>query len=218
MELFKYLDSVSRLIAWLSIKRVALATLFAFSALVLYTSYEDRVIIINTFSNKIVEDEAPFIVSPPMQTKIQTLVLRDPRIVSIVVWDANLRLNQRTVVYNFADDPVVADAWAKIFQEHGTSQTIFNTDDKNNLQMISLVNGDFKCFPYADTFNARFVPSGSTKINAECRISLPPYYGEFGGYLSLGLTKLPTGYELEEFTSIGKTLANEIFFKDVIKR
>lgn len=222
--IIKQLGNITKIITWLNLKRVMLLTVAALVGLTLLTMYEQRDKITDAVETRDVEINGRpvktnvIVVSPEMQTKIKKLVDDSPLITAISVLNTDLRLNQRTVIYQYADTPVISEAWERFYREHGYIQQIFTTSDKNNTQMVSVINGEFSCVKYEDTLNAALLPENKIAEPVICRISLPPYYGEFSGYLVIALAKVPTPIEQNEVMIQAKSLSNEIFLKNVVKR
>lgn len=221
MDFFlKHLGHVSNIISWLSIKRVLLLSLAAFSLLVLYTGYEQRARVAALFvtESQVLPIQTTFTVSSEMQDRIRLLVTKHPLIKSINVLTADIHLNRRTIVYRFSEDPAANEAFDKLIAERGPTQPIFTADEGNNSQMVAVINGEFVCQAYKDTINAKLAPTLAASTPVLCRISLPPYYGDFSGYVAVSLVKAPTPEEEQELEQTIKLLATDMFFRDVVKR
>jgi hypothetical protein len=217
--ILKNLAHLTKLIGWLNLKKVLLLSSAALVMLTLYTAYEQRVRVAQLFAEEEgIELVYTFAVSAQMQDQIKYLVAKNSLIKSISVLTANIHLNRRTIVYRFSEDMVANETFNKMTAERGMSQPIFNEDDANNKQMVSLINGEFACTPFKDSINMKLVPSLAAASPMICRVSLPPYYGDFAGYLSIVLVKVPTPSEEKELEQIVKQLASELFFKDVQRR
>lgn len=213
--LTKHLATAAKIIAWLNLKKVFLLGTIAFGAIALYTAYEQRARIISVVTH---QEKAKFAVSTEMQDRIKVLVMNSALIMTVTVLSADLKVNERDIVYRFSDSAVLNELWEKQFREHGSAQPIFTKDSENNSQMVSVVNGEFSCHPFSKTVNQQLVPDAGKLTAMICRISLPPYYGEFSGYLTFSLARVPSDLELYTIQLEAKKMANEIFFKNIVSR
>ena len=105
-----------------------------------------------------------------------------------------------------------AGAW-----HDGSTQAIFTSSEHGNEQMVAVINGEFGCFKYEDTINYIVAPALASKMPYVCRVSLPPYYGEFSGYLAFGLKAKPDEGKANEVRIEAVRLATEIYFKAIAK-
>lgn len=218
MELIlKHLASASKIIAWLSLKKVLLLSTITFGALALFTAYEQREQLVEAAGGA-VTPTTHFKVSTEMQDRIRVMVNNSSLITTITVLEANLKINERDIVFRYGDDPSVNDNWEREYSKNGTIQPIFTRDSGNNAQMVALVNGEFNCYKFSDTVNKDIVPQNERRTPVVCRISLPPYYGEFAGYLGFALSRTPSPAEQDELQLEARRLANEIFFKNIVNR
>ena len=211
MNINKYLAYATKIITWLNLRKVLLLALMAFAALALYTTYEQRA---RLFGPAPLTRPPAFALSPDLQDNIKLLVSKNPIIASILVLSADLGLNQRVIIFRFSDDPVLNEIYDKRRFEHGDTKPIFNQDAVNNSEMVSVINGEFTCNPTSPT-NV-IMPGVERRVPVVCRISLPPYYGQFSGYLSVVLTRVPSLAEKLEIELETKRLANDIFFKSLV--
>lgn len=224
MDVIKQLGNLTKIITWLNLRRVGLLALAALIGLVMLTLYEQRARVVEAVQNRNVEVQSRPVktnvltVPIDMQTKIKKIVDDSQIITAVSVLNVDLKLNQRSVIFEYSDSAVITGGWERFYHEHGFTQPIFTTSDKNNSQMVAVINGEFTCVRYDDSVNAALVPETHGVEPMICRISLPPYYGEFSGYLVIGLSKTPTPAERDEIMIAAKALSNEIFLKNVVNR
>ena len=223
MDYKKALPLLGKFVEWATPKRVLLLALMAWAVITGITVFEQRGVIVNTItadrqSTAAAPEEFRAVLTPEIKDKISQLVTRAPNINMIGVLTTNLRVNQRDMIYFYSDDPFVTAAWNSFLAARGSTQPVFNTDEKNNLQMVSVINGEFACHKFEDTVNAALIPKLGQKMQYVCRVSLPPYYGEFSGYIMLGLTAPPTDAEKAELRMDAVRLATDIYFKAITKK
>jgi hypothetical protein len=218
--ILKNLAHITNFITWLTFRKVLLLALAVFVGLTLYTVYEQRARVVALFvvETEVLPVQTTFVVSSEMQDRIRALVTKNPLIKSVNVLVADIHLNRRTVVFRFSEDEAANAAFEKMVAEKGSTQPIFTSDAANNAQMVAVINGEFVCQAYKDTINAQLLPSLAATTPTICRISLPPYYGDFSGYLAISLTRVPAEFERLELQQTIKLLATDLFFKDVVRR
>jgi hypothetical protein len=216
MNYKKLLPVLDRYLTWATPTHAFMLALAAVVCIVSLTFFEHRTSVTDlVFKNKDnTTAELNIILTPEIKQKIQDLTNSSPEINLIAVVSANIRINQRETVYYFTDDQVV-DRKIKAFNvDHGLPQPIFSADEPTNAQMVSVINGEFGCYKYEDTPHV-LAPSLKDKVFAVCRTSLPPYYGEFSGYITIGLMKWPDDALQNEIRIQAVRLATEIYFKSI---
>lgn len=218
MDYKKVLPLVDKIISWATPKRVLQLAAFAVVCVASLTLFEERSSFIEqVFSDKAAPStELKLIVSPDMKQKLKEIVDRSPEIVMIQVVSANVRINQRDLIFYVTDDPVIESSMKHYVQTRTSGKPIFNQDDKNNAQMVSAMNGEFGCFRYEDG-SASMMPKMPNKTQTVCRVSLPPFYGEFSGYVSFTLTRPPNEALQNEIRLVATRMATEIYFKSIGK-
>lgn len=223
MDYKKALPLLDRFIKWATPKRVLLLAFAAISLIIGITVFEQRSTLANILTAGHQEQAAApqefrAVLTPEIKDKIQTIVTRSPIINMIGVMTVNLRVNQRDMFYFYSNEPAIELEWRKYLSSRGTIQPVFTSDEKNNTQMVAVINGEFACYKFEDTNNARMLPGMAHKMPYVCRVSLPPYYGEFSGYLMLGLASAPSETEQGELRIEAVRLATDIYFKTITKR
>jgi hypothetical protein len=210
----KIIASAGKFVEWASIKKVLMLTMFCFLALILFTGYEERARIGAALSN------APttvamkrFTVTDDLAVRIRALV-GSPIVSMVVVYAADLQLNERIAMYRFSDNPLITEMWDKHILEFGASHAVFTKDDVSNTLMVAVVNGEFACYKYGETINRLLVPKAP--VPAVCYVSLPPYYGSFAGFMEVSLTRMPSHLEQQAIEIEMKRLSNDIFFKNIV--
>lgn len=203
----------------ISLKNVILWTVTALLAVVFYTIYEQRAQIINYIVNG-PEDFAPqvtsFAVSDQSRNRIKQLVNDSDLIIAITVLNADIRNNRRIPIYWFADDPQVQKQLDTSFSGRYGGIPLFTSDEKNNETIVGVINGEFACAPYDSSGSTTVFPNLASRFPWVCRTSLPPYYGQFSGYIMISLNRQPSASELDYIKAESLNLSTEIYFRDVL--
>lgn len=219
MELKKVVPFIlDKGIVWVSPKRILMLAFMAIVTIFSITLFEERSVVNGLFTQ---EQSAPrdlnVVLSERVRKRIDDTVIRSPLIVGARVVSANLKVNQRAQVYYYTDDPVVQSQWDQYIRERGNTQAIFSSDQVNNLQMVAVINGEFACSEFKDSLIGKVMPSLEGHIKYSCRVGIPPYYGDFSGYLVFWLKDAPDEGMTNEVRIEAVRLANDIY-KELLAR
>jgi hypothetical protein len=209
--LLKLIAAAGRFVEWASLKKVAMLATICLFSLIGFTMFEERVQIFSAQPEPVALRR--FVVTDDLATRIRALV-NSSAVSMVVVYAADLQLNERVAMYRFSDNPMLTALWDKYVLEFGASHPVFTKDDTSNVLMVTIVNGEFSCHKYSETINRLLVQSAP--VTHVCYISLPPYYGSFAGFLEVSLTRAPTNAEEQSLSLEMKRLSNDIFFKNIV--
>ena len=204
---------ISKFVSWISISRVVLVSAFALSLIVSVTLFEQRAFFVD-FSDDQYSPEPKIRslkISDAIYKSMKELVDRSDLIVFSGVVSANLAINQRELVYFYSDSILANVIYEDIVSEYGKVALMFTDNDDENKQMVQLINNKFSCSPYADTANMKLAPKVNSIAPIICRISLPPHYGSFLGYISFGLSRLPNEAEIIQLRAESIKIASRIY-------
>jgi hypothetical protein len=208
----------AKVIRIISLKNVAIWTLTALVLLVGYTIFENRATLVSYVVNGRTID-APtitgFAVSSASQARIKQLVDTDDLINSIVILNADIRNNRRVPIFWYSDDASIQKTLDTFYTGRYGGIPLFTSEEKNNENVVGVINGEFACSAYVDG-NTVVFPGLATRMPYVCRASLPPYYGQFSGFVSITLNRIPTPDELIALKAEALSISTEIYFRDVI--
>lgn len=219
MDKDKILAVIDELIDTLTLKRVGLITLLIAIGLALFFVFENR----NTLFTKVFEhvNETEHIVSSWGLSEIskESLVnfAKSAPVAYINVIEVDLKKNRRVLRYRY----VVNETLRKNFEEKSTNilpQAVFDHDAKNTQQMVAVLSNEFNCAKTTDTIYRRLFPDLINGIPTICRLAIPPFTGQFAGYLTIGLSREVSKNELDSIRLEVSRLAVEIYTRDVLKR
>ena len=215
----RVLSLAGKVLRVISLKNVALWTLTAILAVVFYTAYEQRTTIINFIVNG-PEADTPnvtsFSVSDTSRNRIKQLVNDNDVIIAITVLNADIRNNRRIPIFWFSDDAQVAKTLDSSYGGRYGGIPLFTSDEKNNETVVGVINGEFACSPYDESGSTIVYPNLASRFPYVCRTSLPPYYGQFSGYVSIALNRTPSPSELDAIKAETLNISTEIYFRDVL--
>src|SRR4051812_26932224 len=108
MDLKKALPILDKFVAWVSLKKILLLSFAALAYIVTLTFFEHRAVMTEIFKS---QDMAPIEIKLEIidETKkhIEEVVQRSGDVTMISVVSANLRVNQREIVFMYSDNPVL---------------------------------------------------------------------------------------------------------------
>jgi hypothetical protein len=146
-----------------------------------------------------------------------TTLMKQDLVGGVLVTEVNLKKNRRTTKFWALKDPTFSDSTAKIISTL-LPQALFDQDRRNNEQMISVLNNQFLCSHTEDTTFARVLPDMPKKLPFVCRLAVPPYVGEFAGFITIALTRQATQSELEALKIELTRISIELYLRDVSQR
>lgn len=212
---FSLLAKVIRII---SLKNVAIWTFAALVVLIGYTFFENRAAIVSYIVNGRQAD-APatgsFVVSTSSQARVKQVVDVDDLVNSMVVMNADIRNNRRVPLFWYSDDTSIQKTLDSSFASRYGGIPLFTAEEKNNENIVGVINGEFACSPY-EAGNQSLYPGMAARMPVVCRASLPPYYGQFSGFVAISLNRQPTPDELVALKAETLSISTEIYFRDVI--
>lgn len=203
--------------ATITLERLALMTLLSVSLVAVFTAFEFRTTIFaRFFKETAAPTEVSWVISDESKAQLVRLTTHNP-IGAVTVVDVDLHKNRRTIKYMYGTDASTVQ-YATDTQMLGRSSALFDFDQKNTIQMVAMLNNEFKCYLTSDTTSAKVMP-GREKIYPHlCRLAVPPYFGEFAGYITILLTRKPTNLELDSIKIEVNRVAIEMYLRDIASK
>jgi hypothetical protein len=215
-EVFQVLQDISDK---LTIRRILTVLVVGLMLTALTMMYDNRATLFQTLYMKVTDDPEPkagWAISDETQHQLNTFVTTVELVNFVTVVEVDLRRNTRWSRFVFFDDPEGPVIKKKLLDV--LPQSMFDYDQKNTVQMTSVLQNEFTCVRFQDTNYQRFVPTLAKKVPIICRIAIPPFYNKFAGYIDVGLNQAPTKYELDSLRIEATRLAVEIYLRDVVKK
>lgn len=216
----KVLGFIEEFLDTLTFTRVGLIALLTVITLSLFALYENRSNIIAVIVEpipKITSSEIPvWELSEKSKQSLQKFAI-ETDVAFISIADVDLQKNRKKSKYNFIDDPSIKLEPA-ISQALALPQAMFDYDPKNTDQMVAVLTNEFRCDAYRDTVYFRYAPELAEKLPLVCRMAVPPFVGQFVGFVSVILNRNMTRLELDTIRLEISRIAVEIYLRDVIKK
>lgn len=213
------IEALDQLIDTLTFKRLALITGLIITGISMFVFFENRGVIFTKVLKNTVEAEliVPQWELSDISKDALIYLVNNTKIVALSIIDVDLKKNRRAVKYRYIKDEILKKEVQ--LKTGGTvlPLALFDSDAKNTQQMIAILNNEFKCSNTEDTIYKRIYPS-SFNAGTICRIAIPPFVGQFAGYMSVGLQKDITSAEIDSIRLEVSRLAVEIYHRDVIKK
>lgn len=205
------------LIDSLTFTRVALLALLASIVISLLSVYENRTAIFSEFFKKARPDVVlRWDLSNESKAQLKNLTAND-LIGAISFVDVDLKKNRRLTKFFFLDDPADMAVAEKVITNE-LPQALFDYDKVNTAQMVAMLNNEFLCVPTATTTNVKLFPTLISKYPVQCRLAVPPFFGEFAGYVAVFLRRQPEPNEVDGIRIELNRLAIEIYLRDIAKK
>jgi hypothetical protein len=219
MDYKKALPLIDKFLGWVSIKRVVMLALIIVVCITTQTIFENRAQLSEGIADRGKEHnvfDAPIKLSKNSEEAIKNLVNNHSEILLATVMSVNMRALQRTPVFFYSGDAQVTKMIDGQLSQRTGTLPIFTHDEKADGEIVGLMNGDFSCVKYSDTVNASIFPSLVGKVKLLCRVGLPPYKGNFSGYISLLVMDLSGPYKEDEIRLELTKVATDIYLSDVV--
>lgn len=210
------LPHIKRILEWISLKRVIMLGLGAIVWIFSLTLFENRALVFDAFSHRetLTREYTNLKVNDPVKKRIRETSDNHPEVNFIMVVGASIALNQREMVYWYTNTPQVELEIQDFVKTQGRIGVLLGRDDESNVAIIRAINGEFVCHNNPKSIMVPNLNAFTTKV---CRVSIPPYYGQFSGYLSFGISKDITPEQLAVLRREAVEITNEMYF-DNLKR
>jgi hypothetical protein len=200
----------------LTFRRVALLCLLSSILIVVYTVFENRAAVFATiYRNSNTSTAIEWTLSNESKAELTNLT-KTGLVGAVLLSDVDLKKNRKTIKYTYIVDKSLATAAAPILSTL-LPQALFDYDSKNTDQMVAMLNNEFICSQTKDTSYVRFLPDLPRKLPVICRIAVPPFFGEFAGFISIGLNRQPTPSEFDALKIEMNRTAIELYLRDISK-
>lgn len=211
----EFLSFLSDLMDSLTWKKASLIFLLGASIVALAVIFENRTTLFNRFLQPVPLENisTPWEVSEETKNRMVSLV-STPLIGAIVLTEVDLKKNRRITKFWHVEDPQIKSDVTRI-SAHMLPQAFFDTDVKNNDQMLAVLNNQFLCSKTEDTIFIRFLPDIEKKYPSVCRIAVPPFSGQFAGMITLFLTKSPSQTDIDSLKIETTQLSIETYLRDI---
>lgn len=210
---------LSDMIDALTWRNVGLLALLGAALIVLLISFENRTILFNRlFESKPIEAiVAPWELSDVSKQELLKLSNSQSIIGGFLVTEVDLKKNRRITKFWYVEDPSFKDTAAKVVANL-LPQAFFDTDAKNNDQMLSVLNNQFSCVQTSETIYMRFFPDMPKTYPYLCRLAVPPFSGEFAGLITLFLVRQPTASDVEALKIELTRISIDLYLRDIERR
>lgn len=132
------------------------------------------------------------------------------------VTEVDLKQNLRIVQFVHLENSTMSDLdKQRFFNDILKPHSVFDYDAKNTAQMVAVLANEFRCDNFTDTMYFKIAPNSAADISTVCHIAIPPFVGQFVGYLSVGVERKMSKIELDTVRLELSRIAVEIYLQDV---
>lgn len=211
-DAIKFISEIIDALTW---KRVWLLCLLTSTCIVMYVLFENRTTIFNKmFDNQPIETlEVPWKISDTSRSELQAVV-NQQLIGGTIITDVNLKKNRKILKYWFFENDGINQEIARVTSEI-LPQPFFDNSKRNNDQMLDVLGNKFVCVPTTDIAFSKFVTILASEYPYVCQLAVPPYVGEFAGYISVYLVRQPTVLEQETIKIEVNRISIELYLRDI---
>lgn len=210
------LPHLKKILVWITLKRIIMLGLGSIVWIFSLTLFENRVLLFDAINDvtKIPHETTNLKLSDAIIKKMKTTVDIHPEVSFVMVVGASIARNQRELIYSYTNSPQIELEIQDFLRSNGPVSVLLSRNEESNVAIIRAINGEFACF---DSASSIMVSSLNHIVKKICRISVPPYYGQFSGYLAFGITNDITPEQLAVLRHDVVEITSEIYF-DNLKR
>ncbi len=214
-ELVAFLNDMVDALTW---KRFALLTLLGLVTIGLLMVFENRTSLFNRVIDPTPVEELaiPWEVSQQSKDEL-TALTKLPIIDGVLLTEVNLKKNRRITKFWHVNNPDFRLEATRIMSTL-LPQAFFDTDRKNNEQMLAVLSNQFVCTPSKDTVFIRFFPAIDKTYPYICRLAVPPFTGEFAGLVTVLLKRSPAQSEIDSLKIEITRVSVEMYLRDIQHR
>jgi hypothetical protein len=134
------------------------------------------------------------------------------------VTSVDLKKNRRKPELFLLKDPARQQLVTIRSQNILLSQPMFDYNHNSTKIMVRVIANEFVCISYEEAYYSQFFPEFKEDMPIVCHIAIPPYTGQFFGYISISLKRQLSYNELEAIRIEMARLAVDVFLRDIIKK
>jgi hypothetical protein len=214
-EVIAFLNDMIDALTW---KRAGLILLFGAFTVLLLMLFENRTTIFNRLVDHTPVEELSSTWEISEQSKKELInTTRIPLVGAVLLSEADLKKNRRITKFWHVSDPTLRQQVVQVMASV-LPQAFFDTDHKNNEQMLAVLNNQFVCTPSTETLFIRFFPDITKTYPVVCRLAVPPFSGHFAGIITIFLTKTPTPTEVDSLKIEITRVSVELYLRDIQNR
>ena len=218
MDKEKILSFIEDMIDALTPRSVILMSLLGIFTILGIVTFENRTTIFSKFYDErsIAELSAPWNVTDATKIELRSLANR-PLIGGVLLTEVNLKKNRRTTKFWYISDPDFSQQAATVVASL-LPQAFFDNDKKNTEQMLAVLNNEFRCVRTDESVFVRYLPDMPKKLPYVCRLAVPPYVGDFAGFITVALVREPNLSERDSLRIELSRISVELYLRDIAKR
>jgi hypothetical protein len=214
----KLIENLPKIMRAMTLGRVMATAFLAVVFVLCYILWDGRQLIVDKVmvSGITKRSGASIVAMEETRAEVIRAVERSPLIIGVQLVNVNFSANTRSTAFFFSERKGLQDRVnASLDALVSPSPALIKNDLENNMRLINLMAAEFICYETKVTLLARIVPDLALSAPYMCSISIPPYEGNFSGYLNLLLERAPGADEVTELRSIARLLAHSIYDREL---
>jgi hypothetical protein len=206
---------INDMIDTLTWQRVGLFLVFMVVMISMLVLYENRTAFIDSLLSRpsIDKMEAPWELSEASKAELKKLT-QQSIVGGVLMTEVDLKKNRRVTKFWYVRDSTLRDDIARTVATL-LPQPFFNDDAKNNFQMLEVFGNVFVCSRTVDTVFHAIFPNMHKELPVVCRLSVPPFTGDFAGFITIALTREPTPSEEEALKIEISRISINMYIRDI---
>lgn len=214
----KLIENFPKILRALTFSRAMAAAFLGVVFIFSYILWDARQLIVDKVMVSTVSSRSSRSISANDDTKaeVKQLVDRSALIVGVQLVNVDFSRNTRSTIHFYSDRNALQMAFEQALADQVSPSPAFIKDDiEYNSRLIRLMTAEFLCVESRETYLAHFAPNTLEAAPYICALSIPPYEGNFAGYLNVLLVRKPTNEEIEMVRASARLLAHSIYDREL---
>lgn len=209
---------INDMIDTLTWQRVGLFLVFMVVMISMLIFYENRTAIIDAIVSRpsVEKMNQPWELSESSKAELKKLTQQNI-VGGVLMTEVDLKKNRRITKFWHVRDAEFRDAVATALSTL-LPQPFFDADHKNNTQMLDVLGNRFVCTRTVDTVFHAIFPEMHKTLPIVCRLSVPPFTGDFAGFITIALIKEPTPQEVDALKIEISRISINMYIQDIQQR
>lgn len=206
-QIIKDIRSITRA---LSLTRILKVCFLMFLSLIIVIVFERRSEILSKLLEPIIVENTQPIPTSLMLTNfhinsLEKILQSFPGVNGVAVVSVNLRENTKNIIFKSIDKKLIS-----FLDSIPESLPLFTNNGELNNRTVYLLGGEIHCMNSSKNNLGALVANLEQFMPFSCAIPIPPYYGDFSGWIIVGFDGVPEDKEFLKFKTVVTKISADI--------
>ena len=206
-QIIKDIRSITRA---LSLTRILKVCFLMFLSLIIVIVFERRSEILSKLLEPIIVENTQPIPTSLMLTNfhinsLEKILQSFPGVNGVVVVSVNLRENTKNIIFKSIDKKLIS-----FLDSIPESLPLFTNNGELNNRTVYLLSGEIHCMNSSKNNLGALVANLEQVMPFSCALPIPPFYGDFSGWIFVGFDGVPEDKEFFKFKTVVTKISADI--------